>query len=402
MGMLSSWDIGKRNVILFYLLSAVMNFWFIASNWIYFWTKYMTYGQLGWVDALGFGFALVLEVPSGAVADLLGRRKTILFGMVAGAIGVLIITFSGSLTGIFIGWLITQICYAFYSGAAEAITYDSLVDVKREDSFDKVITRSSEIESYAGAITTLLGGFLFTISFRLPHILWGLGFVFGAIFSWLLIEPKTDTIKFSFRKYFQQLFVGIKELTQTGLKSYLGFFFVLVGVYYLYSWGFIRPATATGFGFFSREQGLILPALTILGAIAVRAIPYLKSKLSDVVGLVILSLFMATGFIIASFPVGYYGIISMILVAIAGKLASPWISILINRRIDSKHRATTLSTVALITKLPYVLLAVTAGKMVESGILGSFNLGVGITILSVALISWLFIISRKNFLLHPN
>lgn len=348
----------------------------------------MTYGQLGWVDALGFGFALLLEVPSGAVADLFGKKRTIMFGFMAGTIGIAIVTFSGTLSGIFIGWLITQICYAFYSGAAEALTYDTLVDLKKEAEFDKVIVKSSAIESYAGAITTFIGGLIFTISFRLPHILWGSGFLLGAIFSTLLIEPKTDTKRFSFKEYFKQIGSGVKELTNTGLRNYIGFFFVLVGVYFMYSWGLVRPATATSFGFFSEAQGVILPVLTILGAIVVRSVPYLKRKLSDVSGLLILSVFMAVGFILAYFPIGYWGLISMILVALAGKLASPWISIVVNAQIESKYRATTLSTVALMTKIPYVLVAVTAGKMVENKQLGTFNLAVGITVLVVALISW--------------
>ncbi len=361
-----------------------MSFWFIASNWIYFWTKYMSYGQLGWVDAIGFGFALLLEVPSGAIADLLGKRKTIFIGMVAGTVGIAIITFSGTLVGIFIGWLITQICYAFYSGAAEALVYDSLVDLGDKKSYDKVITKSSEIESWVGAITTFIGGLLYSVHFRLPHILWGLGFALGIIFSWLLIEPKVDTEKFSFRKYFQQLFVGIKELTQPGLKKYIGFFFILSGVYYLYSWGFIRPAIATSFGFYAKEQGIILPVLTVFGAIIVRVIPYLRTKLPDLSGLIILSVLMSLGFILASFSIGYWGIISMVLVVIAGKLGSPWISIIINKRIKSKYRATTLSTVALMTKIPYVLIAVAAGRMVENGTLTVFNLWAGILIVSAA------------------
>jgi len=355
----------------------------------------MTFGQLGWVDAIGFGFALLLEVPSGAVADIFGKRNTILCGMIAGGIGVFIITFSGSLTGIFIGWLITQICYAFYSGAAEAMAYDTLVDLKDEQGFDKVITRSSEIGNYATAATTLIGGFLYVANFRLPHILWGLSFVLGAIFAYLLIEPKVDTEKFSFKKYFKQLFVGIKEITQTGLKVYISFFFTLVGVYFLYSWGFIRPAIATSFGFFSREQAIILPIMTILGAIAIRAVPYLKKKLSDLSGLIILSVFMSIGFIMASFPIGYWGIISMTLIAVVGKFASPWISIIINKRIESKNRATTLSTVALMTKIPYVFIAILAGKMVEEGTLPTFNLWTGVVIIVVALISVLFV-SLKN------
>ncbi len=355
----------------------------------------MTYGQLGWVDALGFGFGLLLEVPSGAVADLFGKRKTIIFGLVCGSIGVAIITFSGNLPAIFVGWLITQFAYAFFSGAGEALAYDSLVDLKEEKNFDKVITRSSEIESWTTAIATFAGGFLYILDFRLPHILWGMGFAVGAVVAFFLVEPKIDTQKFSFKKYFNQLFLGAKELTQTGLRRYIGFFFALVGIYFMYSWGFVRPAMATAFGFFSREQAIILPALTIMSAIIVKSIPYLKSKLSDLSGLVILSIFMAAGFIFASFPIGYYGIISMILITIAGRLASPWISILVNKKIESKNRATTLSTVALMTKIPYVLAAITAGKMIENRQLGIFNLSTGVIIIAITLLSILIIVSRK-------
>lgn len=376
----------RRNIYLFYVLTAAMNCWFIASNWLYFWTKYMTYGQLGWVDALGFGFATLLEIPSGAVADLLGKRKTILIGFVAGAIGIYIVTFSGSLAGIFIGWMITQLVYAFYSGAAEALAYDSLVDLKDEKSFDHVITRSSEIESYTGAIAMLIGGFLYTIDARLPHLLWGTSFLIGAVFAWFLIEPKVDTQKFSFRKYFKQLGIGFKELTHPELRKYIGFFFALVGVYFLYSWGFLRPTIATSFGFFSREQGIILPLLTLYGALIVRSLPYFQKRLSGLKGLLILSAIMAVGFYLASLPLGYYGLIPLILIATAGRLAIPWISIVINRRIESKNRATTLSTVALITKIPYVLFGVLAAKMVENAQLSTLNRSIAYIIIVVAVV----------------
>ena len=152
---------------------------------------------------------------------------------------------------------------------------------------------------------------------------------------------------------------------------------------------------ATAFGFFSSEQAIILPVLTILGAIIVRFIPYLKTKLSDTAGFVILSALMAFGFIFASFPVGYFGLISMIAIAIAGRLASPWISILVNKRIESANRATTLSTVALMTKIPYVLVAITAGRMIEEGKIGAFNLTIGLIIIAAAMVSLLIISLSK-------
>ncbi len=358
----------------------------------------MTYGQLGWVDALGFGFGLFLEVPSGAVADLLGKRKTILFGMIAGFTGVMLITFSGSLAGITIGWLITQICFAFYSGAAEALVYDTMKDLKIETQFDKVITKASFIENLTGSITTLIGGFLYYYNNQLPHFLWGMGFFLGIIASYFFIEPKIDTVKFSLKVYFRQLFAGIRELTQTELSRYIGFFFVLVGVYFLYSWGLVRPAIATSFGFFSKEQAVILPVLTLLGAFCVRLIPKLKKSITDLNGLFILSVLMSGGFLLASLNLGWYGIIPMVLIAIAGHMATPWISIVVNKKIESKDRATTLSTIALLTKIPYVILAVTAGRMVENGTLSRFSFWTGATIISVALISILFIKFRKSYI----
>jgi len=385
----------KRNITLYYITTVAMSCWFIASNWVYFWLKFMTYGQLGWVDAIGFGFALVLEIPSGAIADMLGKRKTILFGMIAGFIGVMIMTFSGSLIGMTIGWVITQICYAFYSGASEALVYDSMKDLKIENEFDGVVTKASSIESITGAVATLVGGFVYYYNNQLPHFLWGMGFFLGIIASYFFIEPKIDTVKFSFKKYLNQLLAGVRELTQTELKKYIGFFFVLVGVYYLYSWGFVRPAIATSFGFLSREQAIILPALTIMGAFLVRLIPKFKNYVSDVTGLVILSIFMSVGFLLSMFNLGWFGLIPMIFIAIAGHLATPWISIIVNKKIESKDRATTLSTIALLTKLPYVLIVITVGKMVEAGTLGTFNLYTGIVVILVALFSLLLFRRKK-------
>ena len=55
--------------------------------------------------------------------------------------------------------------------------------------------------------------------------------------------------------------------------------------------------------------------------------------------------------------------------------------------IYSKYRATTLSTVALITKLPYAILAIVAGRMVENGTFNIFNLSVGLVIIGAIVLS---------------
>lgn len=370
----------NRNIILFYILGAATNCWFLASNWIYFWTKYMTYGQLGWADGLAFGVALLLDVPTGAIADIFGKKKTIIVALFTAFVGSMMIATASSFNIIFIGWMITNLGFALYSGAAEALAYDTLVDLKQEDRFDQVISKASSIDLYTDAITVFIGGLIYGLNFRLPHILWSLAYFVGFIVSFYLIEPKVDTIKFSFKNYFNQIGLGIKELLQPKLRRFFVYFFILLGIYFMYSWGFIRPAIADSFGFKAREQGIIIPILTLSSAFLMRYIPFFKRKVSEFAGLIIMAIVMALSFIIASFPIGFWGIIAMIFIAFSGKLAYPWISIIVNKEIQSKYRATTLSTISLITKIPYVLVAVVAGKAVEQGQLKTVNLYIGIII----------------------
>ncbi len=342
----------------------------------------MTYGQLGWVDGIAFAFALVLDVPTGAIADIFGKKKTITAALFASFAGSMMIATGSTLPVIFIGWMITNLGFALYSGAAEALAYDTLVDLKQEDRYEKVISKASSIDLYVEAATVFIGGLLYGLNFRLPHILWSLAYFVGFVVSFWLIEPHIDTIKFSFKNYFKQLGVGVQELLKPNLRRYFIYFFILLGIYYMYSWGFIRPAIADSFGFKAQAQGIILPILTLSSAFLMRYIPFLKKKISDFTGLLIMAIIMAISFYLASFPVGYWGFLIMVFIAFSGKLAYPWISIIVNKEIPSANRATTLSTISLITKIPYVLVAVIAGKAVQEGQLKTFNSYVGLLILA--------------------
>ena len=76
-----------------------------------------------------------------------------------------------------------------------------------------------------------------------------------------------------------------------------------------------------------------------------------------------------------SLPLGSGGAAVMLLMHLSGVTSRVWTNIVVNERTPSEIRATTLSTVALLTKLPYVLVAVIAGLMIDAGQLGTFVLG---------------------------
>ena len=96
------------NIGRFYLLTAFNNLWFLAGNWIFYWLRYMTYGELGVMDALCFLFGLVMEVPSGAIADVIGKRKTIIIGMLLASAGFLTMGSANDIAPLWIGFLLAQ------------------------------------------------------------------------------------------------------------------------------------------------------------------------------------------------------------------------------------------------------------------------------------------------------
>lgn len=358
----------------------------------------MTFGQLGVVDATAFAFGLFMEIPSGAVSDLIGKRKTVIAAMLLSAIGTLTMAFSTSMIMLWIAFLIAQLGWALYSGAAEALAYDTLIDHGKEEEFQDVISTSGTIQQITSIAATLLGGILYAIQFRLSHLAWGLACTLGFLIAWGLTEPKTDSEHFTIKGYANQLKTGAQQLFIPVLRPFLLVVFTLLGVDYIYSWGLVKPAMATSFGFLDKEQAILYAFFGIVIAIFLRLIPTFRKMVSDKTGLFVLTSILALGFFLAFFPLGYWGIIPLFLIGVAGSLAYPWVSIVVNKEISSKYRATTLSTVALFTKLPYVLVAIIAGRMVENGTLNRFSLAIAAVCAFAIVVSGLerFLQSKKK------
>src|SRR5690242_16325605 len=106
-----------RNLLIFYYLSFCRSAVFLAGNWIFFWLRVMTYGQLGFVDATAFAFGLLMEIPTGAISDLVGKRWTLMLAALFNGSGFIIMGASDTLAGLVVGFWITQIGWAFFSGA---------------------------------------------------------------------------------------------------------------------------------------------------------------------------------------------------------------------------------------------------------------------------------------------
>ncbi|MGH2537356.1 MAG: MFS transporter [Candidatus Promineifilaceae bacterium] len=134
------------------------------------------------------GMAL-FEIPTGVVADTLGRRVSYLLSL-----GVLFVTtlgyvaaaaMGGSL-GLFVALsALIGLGYTFYSGAVEAWLVDALQASGHTGSLDRVFARGQAAFSAATLIGTVAGGLLGSLSLSLPYLVRALllAAVFGFAFA---------------------------------------------------------------------------------------------------------------------------------------------------------------------------------------------------------------------------
>ena len=113
---------------------------------------------------------VVLEIPSGYLADVIGRKKTLIIGAVFGILGFTTYSLSLGFIGFLVAEIILGIGQSCISGADSAMLYDSLLDKGEEKQYTRFEGRITSLGNVAEAIAGILGGLLVGITIRAPYI----------------------------------------------------------------------------------------------------------------------------------------------------------------------------------------------------------------------------------------
>jgi MFS family permease len=116
----------------------------------------------------------LFEIPTGVVADTLGRRVSFLLSEATLAVGTLayvgVAAIHGGLLLFCLAGVILGLGYTFYSGAVEAWAVDALKATGYQKELDGLFARASIVSSVAMITGTILGGLLGQISLSLPYL----------------------------------------------------------------------------------------------------------------------------------------------------------------------------------------------------------------------------------------
>jgi len=145
-------------------------------------------GSVALILALWAGSMLVFELPSGILADRWSRRKTLIAGMLAKAIGFACWLVWTTPAGFAVGFVFWGLQEAFVSGTSDAYLFGLLRRSDRADRFETVSARAA-IWSRLAIILSMLGGaWLAARDSALCIALSALAMLLSGLCLWLLPE----------------------------------------------------------------------------------------------------------------------------------------------------------------------------------------------------------------------
>ena len=141
--------------------------------------------QIALIAAITSVVTLLLQIPTGYLADKLGNRTSMIIGAAISAPSPLFYVFMPDFTGGLLASLLFFGGYAFQSGAVESFMHDTLKALKRDHEYAKIMGRAQSYGLIGNVILIALIPATYAINTSLPFIL---GFISLLAMLWLVIR----------------------------------------------------------------------------------------------------------------------------------------------------------------------------------------------------------------------
>lgn len=134
----------------------------------------------------------LFEIPTGIFSDRIGRKKTIIYGAIAGLFANISLVLGKSYIYLAVSAILLGLARSFYSGNNEALLYDSLHERGEQNRYHVFLGKIGAIYQISAAISAVIGGIIANKSFSL--VIWIAVFpkILMLLISFFLTEPKIE------------------------------------------------------------------------------------------------------------------------------------------------------------------------------------------------------------------
>ena len=338
----------KSNISKLYIFYFIMGIHTVRGVYLPFMMDWggLTFFQIMILQSYFMLMIFLLEIPSGAIADHIGRNIALMLS----ALSVAIAAFTYSIAPNFLLFFLAETFWAFssalFSGSQEAFTFNTLKTMDEEKKLPSILGRIRTINLIALTISAPLGGIIAEyISLQFTMTCLSFIYIGGFLTSLTFKEPKIENEKKS-QRYLTILKDGFRELRKNKILRILCFDRVFIGVltFFLF-WTYqiyLEEVNIHRLWF-----GFILALMNVVNMVFTLLIPWLlKLFKKKLLFLIIVNLIIGTAFILLGFTVNPILGILFLLVIVAFGYPRYLIYINgINKQIESENRATVLSTI---------------------------------------------------------
>lgn len=367
----------KRNSYIYWATQLSHSLVFTIPIWIVYYQGFLNPVEISTIMAFQYLLQMLLELPSGALADMLGRRFSLMLAFFIGGISYLIFPFARDFWHFMFLAALVGISDSFRSGSEEALIYDTFKQENDEEQFEKVTSRAHLVYQAGLIIGTLTGGFMASVNVFFPFVAYGVSMLIGFVLTLFYIEPKIDSEKFSLRSYLNQIKQGTKEAFRDKLTTYTSLYYIFVGGITWTNALYFGSFYAIWLGFNELERGFIQSGVRLINILAITYI-LSKLKLSDRVKIIFFPIIMLIGFLPGAFVTGWAGVPFFELAMLAGTARWIFLTPMTNRAFSSKVRATAISVLSLLIGFVYIAIVGISGSIITTYGMGVMYTGLGV------------------------
>jgi len=356
----------ESNIRKYYLASFVTSLWFSAAIFILFYQHFgLTYFEIGVIEMSIALFALFMEVPSGAFADIVGRKWSTTLGMVGIAFGLLMFGLSSGFAGFLVASFVIAIGASFLSGADTALLYDTLKCLGREKEFLK-IRGTLVLFFYLGiTIATYLGVIMFEVNVRLPYYAIFVVFMLGAVIAASMEEPCKCSVKFSVKSQIKQMKDGFFQLVKHDKLIWLTLMGICLGIFVSFFHNIIAQPYVQSIGFNVSQFGVVFAGIFLITGLLMTQASKVEKYLGDKKSFYIMIFLQFLTFLMMYFFNVKYAILLVLLQYMMWEYNDVIMQAYMHEHIKSSHRATVISIQRMIFGSVVVFVYLILGKLTD-------------------------------------
>ncbi|MFK5883702.1 MAG: MFS transporter [Candidatus Izemoplasma sp.] len=357
----------KRNIPLDYLYTFIKNVNVTHGLWLLFLAfKGFSLFEIGIFEGVFHLTSLTMEVPTGLIADIYGRKLSRVLSILAYLIYIILMVYSADFGVIIIAFVFCGLSYTLESGAGDALVYDSLKNIGEEDKFMKVNGNKEVIYQVSSTIALFIGGYLALTNFELPFAVAFITFLVALLVIYFMketlieINPEQKSLK---ELLYDQYVSSMKIILNNKRLLYL----IIIAA------SVAAPVTTVflyiAFYFDELEYsrfliGTILAGHSIFSALGGYFAYTLEKKYQEKKILYFVPLFITLSFFLIQFEISL--IISFVLLGFFDSLFYVVLADYINKQTPSKNRATVFSVFGMTFSIIMIIIFPVVGYIGET------------------------------------